>query len=238
MKSLPIAIPLLALAMLAPSLQAQDVARDTALVAAADSTPPTDTAPFRLMVSYDRPGLQVPHWQITVPLHGMAEYTGKPEKGSDPGQVLFRMSGTGRARLGTLMGRTHNLQPCETHSKGLANMGTKEVEYAAADGTPVRCTFNFTDNKPLSEALDYMLAIAGTVQAGLELDRLHRYDRLGLDPVMIRLTEDAKTGHAVELGAIKPTLESLATDVAVLERVRTRAQQLLDMVDQQDHGKQ
>ena len=202
---------------------------------AAPDTPPAGTiTPFRLTVSYDRPGLQVPHWQITVPLHGMAEYTGKPEKGSDPGQILFRLSAAGRTRLASLMERTHNLQPCETHSKGIANMGTKEVEYAAADGPAARCTFNFTDNKPLSEALDYMLAIAGTVQAGLELDRLHRYDRLGLDPVMIRLAEDAKTGRAAELGAIRPTLESLATDVALLERVRTRAQQLLTMVDQQE----
>jgi hypothetical protein len=221
---------LLALVLLVPSLLAQDAPPEPA---AGDSA-----APFRLVVSYDRPGLQVPHWQITVPAHGMAEYTGKPLNGNDPGQVRFRLSGSGRARLGSLMGRTHNLQPCETHSKGIANMGLKDVEYAAADGTPVRCTFNFTDNKPLSDALEYMLAIAGTVQTGLELDRLHRYDRLGLDPVMIRLAEDAKTGRAAELGAIRPTLESLATDVAVLERVRTRAQQLLQMVDQQESGTQ
>lgn len=223
MKLLLIAGPLLAFALLS---HAQD--------APSDAAPVSEVAPFRLVVSYDRPGLQVPHWQITLPAHGMAEYTGKPDKGTDPGQVLFRMSGTGRARLAGLMERTHNLQPCETRSKGIANMGTKEVEYAVADGTPVRCSFNFTDNKPLSDALDYMLAIAGTVQTGLELDRLHRYDRLGLDPVMIRLAEDAKSGRAVELGAIRPTLESLATDVAVLERVRTRAQQLLDLAKQQD----
>ena len=226
MKSLLFAGSLLALAL---SAHAQD--------AVPDSAPAVTTAPFRLVVSYDRPGLLVPHWQISVPLHGMAEYTGKPVKGSDPGQVLFRLSDTGRARLSSLMERTHNLQPCETRSKGIANMGTKEVEYAPADGPAAHCTFNFTDNKPLSEALDYMLAIAGTVQAGLELDRLHRYDRLGLDPVMIRLAEDAKTGRAAELGAIRPTLESLATDVAVLERVRTRAQQLLTIVDQQEIAK-
>lgn len=223
MKSLLIAGSLLAFALLA---RAQDALPDAALAG--------DGPPFRLVVNYDRPGLQVPHWQITVPAHGMAAYTGKPDKGTDPGQVLFRLSSTGRTRLASLMGRTHNLQPCETRSKGIANMGTKEVEYAAADGPAVHCTFNFTDNKPLSDALDYMMAIAGTVQAGLELDRLHRYDRLGLDPVMIRLAEDAKAGRAVELGAIRPTLESLATDVAVLERVRTRAQQLLVMVDQQE----
>jgi hypothetical protein len=218
----------LAFALVSSSLLAQDAAPETA------ASPDTANA-FTLNVNYDRPGLLVPHWQITVPARGMAEYTGKPTKGNDPGQVLFRMSDAGHAKLGTLLDKTHNLQPCETHSKGIANMGTKVIDYTPAGGAPVHCTFNFTDNKALSEALDYLLAIAGTLQAGAELDRLHRYDRLGLDPVMIRLSEDAKQGRAVELNAIKPTLESLATDVAVLERVRTRAQQLLDLAKQQEH---
>ena len=218
-------------AVLAPALRAQDAP-------AADTRAAADGGSFRLVVNYDRPGLEVPHWQIAVPARGMAAYTGKPIKGNDPGEVLFRLSDAGRARLGSLMGRTHNLQSCETHAKGLANMGTKAVDYAAVDGSTLRCTFNYTDSKPLSDALDYMLAIAGTVQTGLELEHLHRYDRLGLDPVMIRLSDDAKAGRAVELGAIRPTLVSLATDEAVLERVRTRAQQLLDLANQQDQANQ
>ncbi len=189
-----------------------------------------------MVVDYDRPGLTVPHWQIVVPPRGMAEYTGVPVKGSDPGTVAFRMTAAGRARLGGLMARSKGLQPCETRSKGIANMGTKQVEYTPDGGSPQRCTYNYTDNKPLSEAFDYLLGIAGTLQAGIELERLHRYDRLGLDPVMVRLAEDAKEGKAVELGAIRPTLESLVTDPAVLERVRVRAQQLLDLAKQQEQS--
>ena len=52
--------------------------------------------------------------------------------------------------------------------------------------------------------------------------------------ILTGLVADVKNGRAVELGAIKPTLESLTTDVAVLERVRTRAQQLLDVIAQQE----
>lgn len=192
---------------------------------------------FRLVVSYDRPGLQVPHWQISVPPRGMAEYTGKPEKGNDPGQVLFRFSEAGRARVGALLTRSKGLKPCETKSKGLANMGIKDVVYAPVDGTESHCAFNYTDNKPLSELSDYMLSLAGTLQAGLELERLHRYDRLGLDPVMIRLAEDAKTGRAVEMGSIQPTLESLVADEALLDRVRSKAQQLLELAKLQDTPK-
>ncbi len=194
-------------------------------------------AAYRLVVTYDRPGLQVPHWQITLPPRGGATYTGKPDKGIDPGEVTFRMSDAGRAKLGALLSRSKGMQPCETKSKNLANMGQKDVVYAPADDAEVHCSFNYTDNKPLGEALDYMLSLAGTLQAGLELERLHRYDRLGLDPVMVHLAEDAKTGHAVEMGAIQSTLESLASDDALLDRVRSRAEQLLALAKQQDAAK-
>jgi hypothetical protein len=71
------------------------------------------------------------------------------------------------------------------------------------------------------------MEIANTVQAGVELDRLHRYDRLGLDAVMRRLAADVKEHRAVEVIAIQPTLQRLAEDEAVMERVRARAQELL-----------
>ena len=194
----------------------------------------TDAPSYRLSVDYDRPGLPVPHWKIAIAPRGAAEYTGKPEKGVDPGVVTFRISDAGRAKLGDLLGRSKGMQPCETRTKGLANMGLKSVTFAAVDGPEVHCNFNYTDNKPLGEALAYIVALAGTVQTGLELDRLHRYDRLGLDPVMVRLSDDVKEGRAVEMGAIRPTLDSLVTDEAVLERVRMRAQQLLELAKQQD----
>jgi len=202
---------------------------------AQDDAEPAPSA-YRLVMDYDRPGLNIPHWQIVVPERGMVQYTGVPVKGTDPGLITFRISDAGRAKLGTLLASSKSLSPCETKSKGIANMGIKKVEYTPVGGTPVQCSFNFTDNKSLNEAFTYLLAVAGTVQAGLEIERLHRYDRLGLDPVMIRLTEDVKEGRAAELSAIRPALESLVTDPAVLERVRTRAQQLLEVAKQQDAG--
>ena len=194
----------------------------------------TDIPAFRLSVDYDRPGLAVPHWKITILPRGAAEYSGKPDKGIDPGVVTFRISDAGREKLGDLLARSKGLQPCETKTKGLANMGMKSVTFSAGDGPEVHCNFNYTDNKPLGQALEYIVALSGTVQAGLELDRLHRFDRLGLDPAIARLSDDVKEGRAVEIGAIRPTLESIVTDPALLDRVRSRAQQLLELAKQQE----
>jgi hypothetical protein len=182
---------------------------------------------YRVTMTYDRVGLTVPHWQIAINDKGEATYTGKPAQGVDPGVISFSMSSEGREKLGILLSQTHNLKPCETKSKGIANMGQKDVVYAPAGGAEAHCSFNFTDNKPLTETSDYLIAMANTVQTGVELDRLHRYDRLGLDVVMRRLAADVKEHHAAEVIAIQSTLQRLAEDEAVLERVRQRAQELL-----------
>lgn len=182
---------------------------------------------YRVTMTYDRAGLTVPHWQIAVNDKGEATYTGKPAQGIDPGVISFSMSWTGREKLGTLLDQTHDLHPCETKSKGIANMGQKAVVYMPSSGAEAHCSFNFTDNKPLAEATEYLTAIANTVQTGVELDRLHRYDRLGLDAVMRRLAADVKDHRAAEVIAIQPTLQSLAEDEALMDRVRARAQELL-----------
>jgi hypothetical protein len=182
---------------------------------------------YHLTMTYDRPGLNIPHWQIDLQPHGPGQYSGKPVKGEDPGIVFFALSDAGSQHLADLLNQSHGMQPCETKSKGIANMGQKDLMYAPEGGVESHCSFNFTDNKALSEATEYLIAMANTVQTGLELDRLHRYDRLGLDAVMRRLAADVKEHRAVGIIAIQPTLQRLTEDEAVMERVRARAQELL-----------
>jgi len=202
-----------------------------ALIAATASA---QDAAYKLVVSYDRPGLNVPHWEIVVPPRGMAEYTGKPVKGNDPGTVPFKMTESGRAKLAAWIEKSNGMKPCETKSKGIANMGQKQIVYTPASGEALTCSYNYTENKALGEVFEYLLGVADTVQAGVELERLHKYDRLGLDPVMVRLADEAKAGKAVEVGSIRPVLENLVSDPLVLERVRVRAQQLLELAKVQD----
>lgn len=189
-----------------------------------------DVSPFRLSASYDRPGLPVPHWQLRIAASGEAEYTSQHAAGSPPppaAPIAFKLSEEGSMKLGKLLNDSHGMQPCETKTKGLARMGMKSLEYQSGSDAAVQCTFNYTDNKPLAAAADYLIAVSYTIEQGATLDHLHRYDRLGLDPVMTQLTTAYKAGQAQELQAIRPTLNSLANDDAVLERVRQKAAELL-----------
>ncbi len=185
---------------------------------------------FSLVAGYDRPGLPVPKWQFHIAPSGRVEYTSEHAEsalGPPNNPVVFTLSPEGGAKLRKLLDSSHGMKPCETRTKGLARMGMKSLEYQSDEQPTVQCTFNFTDNKPLSSAADYLLAVSFTIEQGAVLDHLHRYDRLGLDPVMTQLATAAKEGRAQELQSIRPTLESLAADDQVLERVRQKAAMLL-----------
>lgn len=188
---------------------------------------------YSVTMTYDREGLTVPHWKIMIPEQGDAQYTGKPTKGVDPGLLTFRMSSSGHEKLGWLLSQSNNLHPCETKSKGIANMGQKDLTYWPSGASEVHCSFNYTDNKALAQSTDYLMALANTIQTGVELDRLHRYDRLGLDAVMHRLVADVKENRAVEIVAIRPTLQRLVDDEALMDRVRANAQNLLTLASQE-----
>ncbi len=196
----------------------------------APTTRAQDASGFRLTATYDRPGLPVPHWQMRIALTGQVEYTSDHggatlPAGSTP--VTFRLSESGGTKLRQLLDESHGMQPCETKTKGLARMGQKTLEYQSSAQTAAQCSFNYTDNKPLAAAADYLLAVSYTIEQGAALEHLHRYDRLGLDPVMTQLATAFKAGQAQEVQSIRPTLDALANDDAVLERVRQKAAELL-----------
>jgi hypothetical protein len=70
---------------------------------------------------------------------------------------------------------------------------------------------------------------------GRRLEFLHRYDRLGLDAEMISLGQEVEAGRALELGTIAPALALIVDDTAVIQRVRLRAQKMLEQVAAENH---
>jgi hypothetical protein len=118
---------------------------------------------------------------------------------------------------------------CAAKAKDVADIGTKTLRYAGPDAAGF-CTFLYSDNKAVTELTEMLHGITETMDAGRELERLHRYDRLGLDDAMATLTKEAADGRALEMGTIAPTLRAIAGDSEVMRRVRTRAAELLSLI--------
>lgn len=123
---------------------------------------------------------------------------------------------------------------CESKAKNIADTGKKTLTYTGSDGSG-SCTYNYSDNKTIDSLTNIFLAISYTMDEGRRLDFLHKYDRLGLDAEMISFGQEYDAGRALELGTISPTLATLADDNALIQRVRLKAQKMLELVAAEAH---
>lgn len=206
-------------------------------VGSAQIHPPTPGA--EVSFSFERSGLSVPRFTLTVDNSGTARYeadevviparTGT-EADLIPAHHVDRTVTLSRATTEKIFANAWALNlfniVCASKAKNIADTGTKTLSYS--DDVPHgSCTYNYSENKSVVLLTDLFVGIARTLDVGRKLDFQHRFDRLGLDSTMASLTEEVDAGRAVEVGVIAPTLRSLAEDSDVLQRVRQRAVRLL-----------
>jgi len=114
---------------------------------------------------------------------------------------------------------------CESHLK-VAFQGTKKLSYKGPNGEG-SCEFNYSKDTEIQSLGDSMVAVATTIIEGARLEKLLQHDPLGLDKEIQNVQEAAGDGRAQQICSIRPILERLSEDPAVLERVRKRAKALL-----------
>lgn len=195
---------------------------------------PTITFAF----SREAPGVPVPKYTLIIRDDGSGSYAGEAlppptrygpaqSSASVPFQRDFHLTSATTSRIFNLAAQlNHFNRVCASKAKNIADTGTKTISYSGPDG-PGSCTYNYTEVKELAALTALIQSITETLDAGRELDRLHRYDRLGLDSAMSYLAQEAADGHAVDLETIADSLRSIAGDSDVLARVRVKANLLL-----------
>jgi hypothetical protein len=195
---------------------------------------------------FDRTGLPVPRFTLRIRENGTGSYV------ADQAEIAATATST-RGQAAQHIDRPINLSKetvakifkearaanyfnieCASKAKNIADTGKKTLSYTGADGSG-SCVYNYSENKTISSLTDTILAIAYTIDEGRRLEFLHRYDRLGLDAEMISFAEEVQAGRALELGTISPTLAAIADDTAVIQRVRLRAQKMLEQVAAENH---
>ena len=217
--------PLIVFVLLAPNLAAQ-----------------AEPGPV-VHVEFSNPALTPPHWTLTVHPDGSGHFLSEPgrrpspppegtvqltEPAIDP-PVLDReiQLSTAFAQRIFQAARRHNWfsQECDSHLK-VAFQGWKKLSYAGSEGRG-SCSFNYSKDKEIQDLGDSLVAVAATILSGARIEKLLQYDRLGLDRELEYLTEAVNDGRAQQIGVIRATLERLATDPAIMDRVRKRARLLL-----------
>jgi len=210
------------------------------------STEPSSAKPAEVSFQFDRTGLPVPHFTLRVWEDGTGTYQANQVEmpataTSMRGQAAQTIDRSINLSQGTILKifkaargvNRFNIE-CASKMKNIADTGKKVLSYAGIDGSG-SCTYNFSENKTVDMLTNTFLAIANTMDEGRKLDFLHRYDRLGLDAEMTFLTQEVESGSALEIGTISPTLAAIVGDSEVIQRVRLRAQKMLEQVAEQNH---
>ena len=197
--------------------------------------------PAEVSFQFDRTGLRVPRFTLQVREDGSGRYQADQAEtaataNSMRGQAAQHIDRPINLTRGTVAkifkaarAANHFNIECASKAKNIADTGKKTLSYTGADGSG-SCTYNYSENKAVDTLTNTFLAIAYTMDEGRRLEFLHRYDRLGLDAEMISLSQEAEAGRALELGTISPTLAAIVDDTAVIQRVRLRAQKMLEQV--------
>ncbi|SFS14508.1 hypothetical protein SAMN05421771_2548 [Granulicella pectinivorans] len=201
--------------------------------------------PARVTFQLERAGLDVPRYTISLDEQGNATYhaelaapksqpttlPGEPAEPSAPSPAIDRKIVLSAATTASIFAQARGLDrfhtACESRAKNVADMGKKTLTYAGPDGSG-SCTYNYSDLRQLTELTDTFQAVQATLEMGRQMDFKHRFDRLGLDAVMISLSNMLDTHQATEVGTIAPTLRAIASDTELMQRVRLRAAKMLE----------
>jgi hypothetical protein len=191
--------------------------------------------------NFERPGLQVPKYTIVVHQDGTGTYKGEEApvsggasamgvRGTSPGRTIDRPMKFAPSTADTIFKTARSLDyfniTCPSKAKNVADTGKKTLTYTGPDGHG-SCTYNYSENKSVTQLTEMFQAIAFTMDEGRKLDFLHRYDRLGLYSEMDTLMHEVEEKRAMELENITSSLTAIVADEALIQRVREKAAKLL-----------
>lgn len=195
---------------------------------------------------FDRPGLAVPHFKLTLREDGTGTYLAdqaempatQTSSRGQAAQHIDRQINLTQSTVTKIFKASRSLNyfnvECASKAKNIADTGKKILSYSGPDGSG-SCQYNYSENKTVDMLTTTFLAIAYTMDEGRRLEFLHRYDRLGLDADIATLSQEVQEGRALELGTISPTLISIADDTAIIQRVRLKASKLLEESGESTH---
>jgi hypothetical protein len=129
-------------------------------------------------------------------------------------------------RIFSLAAKLHNFQgvDLDVHRR-LANLGEKTFEYE--NGAEKHETkFNYTLDESASQLMNIFEGLARQTSDISDLARTMRYDRLGVNDVLLQVESDLSTKQIPEPERLLPILDQLAGDDKLLEIARQRARNL------------
>jgi hypothetical protein len=195
---------------------------------------PNSDAVSRPSVSFtlDFPNSEPAHYAINVDASGHASYdcTVKMEGADDQTyKTEFNLTPATRQHIFDLAKQAKYFTgKIDSENRKLAFTGDKALSYQ--DGQHSNTAhYNYSNLEPVRELTTLFQSMAATLDYGRRLIYDHRYQKLALDDEIKRMEAQAKSNELSEIQGVAPILQEIADDSSVINSVRARARELIQM---------
>lgn len=196
----------------------------------------TDT-PVSAVVTFtlDFPKSNPEHYSIAVDAGGHASYecTGKVEEDSEEEtyRAEFEVSAANRERIFEWAKQTKYFAgKIDSGNNKLAFTGTKVLSYHDGQRSNT-AQYNYSNLETVRQLTALFQSIGGTLEYGWRLAYYHRYQKLALDDELKRMEAQARNNELREIQGVAPALREIFEDASVMNVVRARAKELMEMGD-------
>jgi hypothetical protein len=138
----------------------------------------------------------------------------------------FEIGASLAQRIFSLAAKLHNFQSVDLDvHRRLANLGEKTLQYESG-AEKHETKFNYTLDDSASQLVNIFEGLARQTSDISDLARTMRYDRLGVNDVLMQIESDLNNKLIPEPERLLPTLDQLASDDKFIEIARQRARTL------------
>jgi hypothetical protein len=163
--------------------------------------------------------------EIKVKQRGMGTYDIR-QLDDDASPQAFEISASLAQKIFDLAGKLHDFQgvDLEVHRR-LANLGEKTFRYEKS-GESHETTFNYTLDTTAAQLLSVFEGLSRQESDLSDLRRTMRYDRLGVNDVVLRIEADYDNKQLPEPEGFLDLLDQVAADQKFIDIARDRARTL------------
>jgi hypothetical protein len=199
------------------------------------SGPSVAVVTFTLDFPESNPG----HYSISVDANGHSSYecTGKIAEDSDEQnyRAEFEMSAGNRERIFDWTKQAQYFAGnIDSGNRKLAFTGAKVLSYQDGQRSNT-ARYNYSSLAAVQQLTALFQNMATTLDYGRRLVYYHRYQKLALDEELKKMEAQARNNELSEIHGVAPVLQEIFADTSVINVVRARAQELMQMGDKAGH---
>jgi hypothetical protein len=197
--------------------------------------------PAVVTFTLDFPQSSPAHYSIAVDATGHARYECRGKLSEDAEEqsysAEFEISAGSREKIFDRAKQAHYFAGnLDSSNRKLAFTGTKILSYQDGQRSSSG-QYNYSTLVPVEQLTALFQSMGETLEYGRRLTYYHHYQKLALDDELKHMEAQAKNNELSEIQGVAPVLREIVDDPSVINGVRARAQELIQMASSAAPGR-